>query len=105
MTRVRLLYLNDGLTPCGYTVTGHTGYAEEGHDIVCAAVSFLSITCANALETVAGIRPDIAQQEGRLEVRIQAKDLNAKAGTILSVLIQGMSDLTAAYPSNVEFNP
>ena len=104
MTTV-LLYRQTGSAITGYRVSGHTGFAPSGQDIVCSAVSFLSITCANALETVAGIRPDIVQQEGRLEVRVQAKDLNAKAGTILSVLIQGMSDLTASYPSNVEFNP
>ena len=29
---------------------GHAGYAEEGQDIVCAAVSALIITTVNSLE-------------------------------------------------------
>ena len=33
----------------GFTVVGHTGYAPEGEDIVCAGVSALSQTAVNAL--------------------------------------------------------
>ena len=37
-------------------VKGHAGYAEAGQDIVCAAVSVLTITLINGLEAVAGIQ-------------------------------------------------
>ncbi|MEY8283224.1 ribosomal-processing cysteine protease Prp [Lachnospiraceae bacterium 50-23] len=33
----------------GFRVTGHAGYAEQGKDIVCAAVSALTITLHNSL--------------------------------------------------------
>ena len=38
----------------GFEVKGHSGYAEAGSDIVCAAVSILTTTCVNAMESVAG---------------------------------------------------
>lgn len=33
----------------GFHVTGHAGYAERGKDIVCAAISALTITLCNTL--------------------------------------------------------
>ena len=41
----------DGLDAC--RITGHSGQAESGRDIVCAAVSILGCTCVNAMETAA----------------------------------------------------
>lgn len=34
---------------------GHAGYAEEGHDIVCSAVSALTAATANGLEQIAKV--------------------------------------------------
>jgi len=39
-------------------VEGHSDYAEEGYDIVCASVSILSYTALNSLNVVAGISPE-----------------------------------------------
>jgi len=66
MTEIRLLYAGNILQ--GYQVSGHTGAGTEGNDLVCAAVSFLATTCANALETVTGAKPQVRQGEGHLAV-------------------------------------
>ena len=34
----------------GFTVEGHSDYAEAGIDIVCAAVSILSYTALNSID-------------------------------------------------------
>ena len=34
----------------GFHVAGHAGYAEFGYDIICAAVSVLTINTVNAIE-------------------------------------------------------
>ena len=34
------------------TIKGHSGYKEEGSDIVCASVSSISITTVNALLSI-----------------------------------------------------
>lgn len=36
----------------GYELSGHAGYAAEGEDIVCAAVSVLAINTENALDVL-----------------------------------------------------
>ena len=38
-----------------FRVSGHSGYAEAGSDIICAGASTLVYTLANALERICGI--------------------------------------------------
>ena len=38
----------------GIYVSGHSGYAESGSDIVCAGISTLCYTAANALQDICG---------------------------------------------------
>ena len=85
-------------------ITGHSGQAEAGRDIVCAAVSILGCTCVNALESVCGIAPEITENDaGVLEFQLpelEPED-NAKAQILMGALKQGLSDLTEAYPQHV----
>ncbi len=39
----------------GVFLNGHSGYAEEGSDIICAGASTLVYTLANSLERICGI--------------------------------------------------
>ena len=92
----------EGYTAC--RITGHSGQAEAGRDIVCAAVSILGCTCVNALESVCGIVPVITENDaGVLEFQLpelEPED-NAKAQILMGALKQGLSDLTEAYPQHV----
>lgn len=56
MITVSIYRTNDEIS--GFIVEGHSGYAEEGMDIVCASVSILSYTALNSINLVAGIEPD-----------------------------------------------
>ena len=44
----------------GFTCGGHAGYAEEGSDIVCSAVSALTTAVVNGLTEVAGIAAKVS---------------------------------------------
>ncbi|HSK68274.1 MAG TPA: ribosomal-processing cysteine protease Prp [Candidatus Limnocylindria bacterium] len=100
MTRIRLLALPDGRL-CGFEVTGHAGAGAYGQDIVCAAVSFLATTCANALEGVAGAKPEAEAREGCLRAVVAGENLNVKAQAILETFRQGALDLVKNYPRHV----
>ena len=92
----------DGLTAC--RITGHSGQAEAGRDIVCAAVSILGCTCVNALESVCGIIPLVTEnEEGLLAFQLPeiTPEENAKAQILMGALKQGLTDLADAYPPNV----
>ena len=92
----------DGLDAC--RITGHSGQAESGRDIVCAAVSILGCTCVNAMESVCGIIPLVTEnEEGLLAFQLPeiTPEENAKAQILMGALKQGLTDLADAYPRNV----
>jgi len=92
----------DNLTGC--RLEGHSGRSYAGHDIVCAAVSILGCTCVNALESVCGVIPVVAQNdEGILTFNLPAmtEEENGKAQILMKALKQGLDDLAAEYPQNV----
>lgn len=93
----------EGLTAC--RITGHSGQAEAGRDIVCAAVSILGCTCVNALESVCGLIPLVTEnEEGVLAFQLPeiTPEENAKAQILMGALKQGLTDLAESYPRNVK---
>ncbi len=101
MTTIRLFKLNNRLR--GFQIEGHAGYAQTGEDIVCAALSFLSITCANALEEIAGVKPmtQMDEEKGYLKVQLGEHLLNTKTDTIFQVFHLGVRQLSDSYPEYV----
>ena len=55
MTEITV-FLKDG-KPIGFDAHGHTGYAECGEDIVCAAVSAITQTAAMGVSDLSAARP------------------------------------------------
>ena len=43
----------------GFEISGHSGYAEEGSDIVCSAISTLSQSICVGLDNVLNLKPVI----------------------------------------------
>ncbi|MBQ2028845.1 MAG: ribosomal-processing cysteine protease Prp [Clostridia bacterium] len=103
MTRVTL-FIDSQKRLTGFECAGHSGYAESGSDIVCAAVSALSLTCINAMESVAGIRPAADESDGHLIVTLNEEQLTHDAQVILKTFEQGIKDIAASYPKYVRFH-
>lgn len=107
MTRITLLTTSDML--CGFTCEGHAGYAASGSDIICAAISALTATCVNALESVAGIRVKVQRRPA--DAFLQAilpegltREQQHDAQVLMGFLKQGIGDLTAQYPKHVHLS-
>ena len=98
MTRIVILFRNGQIT--GFKSSGHADYAEEGSDIVCAAVSALTTCCINALETVAGIQPRVRVGDGLLEAVLPDPTVH-DAQVIVRTMLQGLKDVSEAYPAHV----
>ncbi len=101
MIRVALRSQDECIT--GFDVKGHAGYAEAGQDIVCAAVSVLTTTCVNALETVAGVKPTVKTSDGRMRV-VVPRNSGHDAQVILQTLRQGLRDLAEQYSRYILLN-
>ena len=100
MTTVTLFYSEGKLT--GFMCKGHAGFARAGKDIVCAAVSVLSTTCANALESVAGVTPKVEAEDGYMKIMLPEGCDNHDAQVILRTFEQGMRDIEASYSKYIQ---
>ena len=99
----------DGNDLTGCRIEGHSGWANAGSDIVCAAVTILGCTCVNALESVCGVIPEITEYNEKngvlaFELPEMTEAENEKAQILMGALRQGLNDLTEAYPQNVTFS-
>ena len=86
--------------------TGHTGYGEEGEDIVCAALSSIVQTAALGLLQVVGVRLDYkVGEDGYLKMSLP-DDLDGKArhdcDTVLETMLLGVADLNQGYSDFIE---
>ena len=101
MISATLYQEGENLTGC--KVKGHSGKAEPGHDLVCAAVSILTITCVNSLETICGVVPRVTeenQEKGIISFELpeRTEEKNGKAQILMGALKQGFSDIAESEP-------
>ena len=75
MTSIKIQKKNGAIL--GFIISGHSGYAEEGSDIVCSAISSLSQMVCVGLENVLNLKPtiEIDEKKAYLSCRLP-KNLN-----------------------------
>ena len=85
----------------GFSCEGHALYADAGKDVVCAAVSMLTINTVNSIESLAGIGQDVEsdQTSGLLKVDFK-QELNEKARVLMDAFILGITMTQEQYGSD-----
>ena len=93
MVFVRLLYDKDH-TLRGYNLIGHAGLAEEGSDILCAALSTLAVNTGNAIEklTQTKVKTVVNEEEPLIDVRTTVP-VDEKAAVLLEAMEMFCEDL------------
>ncbi|HOB64449.1 MAG: ribosomal-processing cysteine protease Prp [Clostridiales bacterium] len=101
MTKVKLFY-SDGML-IGLEARGHSGYAEAGKDIVCAAISTLIQTGLLALTEVAGAEVEKKEKDGYLYYKVISNNAITleKSDIILKSIVVGLADIAKGYPSHI----
>jgi len=79
-------------------VFGHSGYAEEGKDIVCAAISVLTESLDRYLKTTEN---DVSSVEDIGDYTIFFNELNDIGGALISEYIKMADEICKQYPDNV----
>ncbi len=69
----------------GFEISGHSGFAEEGADIVCSAVSSAAYMTANTLTEIVGIDADIKLNDGYL------KFISSDCSDTVQIIYKGMA--------------
>lgn len=82
------------------TINGHSGYAEHGKDIVCAAISAIVITSINAIESVRnGI---INASDNGIDLVIEIVKEDEIGNKLIDNMLNMFDEVITKYPKNVE---
>ena len=78
----------------GFRSEGHAGYAEEGYDIICAAVSVLSVNLVNSIEefTDDAFECNSDEESGYLMFRL-TEELSNESKILMKSLVRGVKDI------------
>lgn len=79
-----------------FSVRGHSGYAAQGADIVCASVSSAVWMTINGLESVMGLSPVYTQEDALVTCRLTEEQM-AGAQVLLQSLKQFLCNLSTDY--------
>ncbi len=82
----------------GFTCIGHSGYAEAGSDIVCAAISILVINTINSVERFTQDKMKVVtnDREGLIDVRFPGS-AGEQAALLLDSMVLGLSEVQEQY--------
>lgn len=78
------------------TVKGHAGYAEEGRDIICAAVSILMVNTANSIEAFTEDEFTCDEGDGFMEITVD-EGASPDTGLLMKSLCLGLEGIRQSY--------
>ena len=97
MIKAIVFYDETGKVIKGFRVSGHAGYAECGNDIVCSAVSMLTINTCNSIERLTEDRFAYQEDEVNGFIELEMQDITEKSQLLLSSFVLGLHSVEEAY--------
>lgn len=103
---ISVTFIKDNHEICEITVSGHAGFADEGEDIICAAVSVLTISILNGLSEIVG-RKDLEEivKDGYTHFIIPKASnemQKIKTDTLIATYALGIKGVKEAYENYIE---
>ena len=90
----------------GFSVSGHSGYAEAGSDIVCAAVSAVVTMAEATINDICGAKAKVRvreQENARITLTLPAScDEEESVQAVLAGMMLTLSSMRDDYPDNIE---
>ena len=88
------IYKTKGHEYAGFDVEGHSGYADEGQDIICAAVSMLVINTINSIERLTDDKASVVQCEERGQINFRFESYASHdAHILMHAMILGLESI------------
>ena len=103
MTRCEFFTEEDRIT--GFTISGHSGYAEAGSDIVCAAISAVVSMAEATINDVCGAKAKVRVKDDQARVTLMLPASCDEEDTVQAVLAGMMLTLMSLrddYPDYIE---
>ncbi|HIQ68061.1 MAG TPA: ribosomal-processing cysteine protease Prp [Candidatus Faecousia excrementigallinarum] len=103
MTRCEFFMEDDRIT--GFSISGHSGYAEAGADIVCAAISAVTAMVEATVNEVCGAKAKVRVKEADARITLTLPtvcDEEASVQAVLAGMMLYLCNLRDEYPENLE---
>ena len=103
MTRCEFFTENDRIT--GFSISGHSGYAEAGADIVCAAISAVVTMAEATINDVCGAKAKVRVKDEQTRITLTLPVSCDEEDTVQAVLAGMMITLCGMrddYPDYIE---
>ena len=101
MTKVEIFRKNGNII--GYKASGHSGYSEQGSDIICSAISTSLQMTLIGIQEVLKLKVDFTINDGFLDVDL--KNISLDKLTQTNILTEAMAiflkELTKQYPKYI----
>ena len=91
----------DGNVPYGFLISGHSGFAEEGEDIVCASVSSASYMVANTITEILKVNADINVSDAKMKLIVNKEQRHITKDILLGLKLH-LESLEEQYPEFLE---
>ena len=91
----------DGNVPYGFLISGHSGFAESGEDIVCASVSSASYMVANTITEILKVNAEINVTDGRMKLIVNKEQRHITKDILLGLKLH-LDSLAEDYPKFLE---
>ena len=103
MTRCE--FFTEGERITGFSVSGHSGYAEAGKDIVCAAISAIVTMVEATINDVCGAKAKVRvkDEDARISLMLPVScDEEETVQAVLSGMLVTLLSLREDYPDYIE---
>ena len=103
MTRCEFFTEDDRIT--GFSVSGHSGYAEQGQDIVCAAISAVVSMAEATINDVCGAKAKVRvkDEDARITLTLPTScDEEESVQAVLAGMLLYLCNLRDEYPDYIE---
>ena len=103
MTRCEFFTENDRIT--GFSVSGHSGYADAGSDIVCAAITAVVTMAEATINDVCGAKAKVRVKDAdaRVTLTLPAScDEEESVQAVLAGMLLSLCSLRDDYPDYIE---
>ena len=103
MTRCEFFVENDRIT--GFSVSGHSGYADAGQDIVCAAISAVVTMAEATINDICGAKAKVRVKDAdaRITLTLPAScDEEETVQAVLTGMMLTLCNMRDDYPDYIE---
>ena len=101
MTKVEIFRKNGNII--GYKASGHSGYSEQGSDIICSAISTSLQMTLIGIQEVLKLKVDFKINDGFLDVDLKniSQDKLTQTNMLTEAMAIFLKELTKQYPKYI----